>query len=125
MNEQKKVVYIAGPITGVPNYREAFEQAENDLPAVGYIPLSPAKLPRGLTNDQYMRITLAMLDSADAVLFLVGWENSNGAKVEHECAKYIKKPIVYQRRRVFADSDPDEERRAWLTLDLMEVLENA
>ena len=124
MNKQKKVVYIAGPITGVSNYREAFEQAENDLTAIGYISLSPAKLPQGLTKDQYTRIDLAMLDSADAVLFLLNWEDSDGAKVEHECAKYIKKPIVYQRRRVFADSDPDDERRAWLTIDLMEVLGN-
>jgi nucleoside 2-deoxyribosyltransferase len=117
----KKVVYIAGPITGVENYRETFAQAEEDLESFGYIPLNPANLPQGMTNDQYMRITLAMLDSADAVLFLLGWEDSEGAKVEHECAKYIKKPIVYQRGRVFADTDPVEERRAWMTLDLMEV----
>ena len=122
MNEQKKVVYIAGPITGVEKYQEAFEQAEEDLAALGYIPLSPARLPNGMTNDQYMRITLAMLDSADAVLFLLGWENSKGANLEHTCAEYTRKPIVYQRRRVFADTDPDEERRAWLTVDLMEAL---
>lgn len=122
MKTANKVVYIAGPITGVDNYREIFAQAEEDLAAIGYIPLSPAHLPLGLTNEQYARIDTAMLDSADAVLFLLNWEDSKGATLEHTYAKYTKKPIIYQRRQVFCDSDPVEERRAWLTLDLMEVI---
>lgn len=122
MNEQKKVVYIAGPITGVEKYWEPFEQAENDLTALGCIPLTPTRLPAGLTNEQYTRIDMAMLDSADAVLFLQGWEDSKGATLEHVCAKYIKKPIVYQRRPVFGNTQTTVERRAWLTMDLMEAL---
>ena len=119
---KQKVVYIAGPITGVENYWEAFEQAEDDLSAIGYIPLTPTRLPRGMSNDQYMRITLAMMDSADAVLFLQGWEHSKGATLEHTCAEYTRKPFVYQRRPVFGNTQTVEERRAWLTMDLMEVI---
>ena len=33
----KKVIYIAGPITGVPRYWEAFETAEDELTAAGGI----------------------------------------------------------------------------------------
>ena len=35
-----KVIYIAGPITGVPKYHEAFEAAEDELSAKGFVPLS-------------------------------------------------------------------------------------
>ena len=94
MGDRKKVVYIAGPITGVDKYWEAFEKAEDDLSALGYIPLSPAHLPEGMTNEQYMRIDTAMLDSADAVMFLPGYKGSLGAMLElHRCI-YIDKPHV-------------------------------
>lgn len=94
MGEQKKVVYISGPITGVRNYWEAFEQAEDDLTALGYIPLSPAHLPKGMTNAQYMQICTAMIDAADAVLSLPRSDRSAGAKVELRYCEYINKPVV-------------------------------
>lgn len=88
---QKKVIYIAGPITGVERYWEAFEKAEEDILALGCIPLSPSRLPVGLTDEQYMTISLATIDAADAVLFLKGWENSEGARVEMDyCTKFHK-----------------------------------
>lgn len=90
--EQKKVVYISGPITGVNQYYKAFELAEDELTALGFIPLSPRRLPHGMTNEQYMRICMAMIDSADAVLFLPGWSNSQGAMAEFAYVKYIGKP---------------------------------
>lgn len=125
MEKRKKVVYIAGPITGVPKYYEAFEEAEDDLTAIGYIPLSPARLPMGMTNEQYARIDMAMLDSADAVLFLEGWAESQGATLERAYARYVKKPRVTQRKRSplgYQIMDA-EERRAWLRVGLMEAFD--
>lgn len=90
-----QTVYIAGPITGVADYKRAFNQAANDLQVAGYIPLNPAVLPEGMTKAQYMRIDMAMLDSADAVLFLPGWEDSIGANIEHAYALYIGKPVAH------------------------------
>lgn len=91
---EKKVVYIAGPITGVENYREAFEKAEAELTARGCIPLSPAHLPEGMTKAQYMRICFAMIDSADAVLLLPGSIRSPGALTEYTYCNYIEKPVA-------------------------------
>ena len=97
---RRKVVYISGPITGVEKYWEAFEKAEDELEAAGYTPLTPTRLPKGLTNEQYMRIDLAMIDTADAVLFLPGWTGSHGAVVEHAYCTYIGKPIAYKVDRI-------------------------
>lgn len=91
---EKKTIYIAGPITGVKNYREAFERAENDLTALGYIPLSPARLPEGMACAQYMRICLAMIDVADAVWLLPGSIKSSGALTEYTYSMYIGKPVA-------------------------------
>ena len=42
----------------------------------------------------YLARSIEFLDKADAVVFMKGWENSRGCKIEHEIAlksgKYIK-----------------------------------
>ena len=120
---QKKVVYIAGPITGVDRYWEAFEQAEEDLLGRGYTPLSPAHLPTGLTNAQYTRIDFAMIDCADAVLFLPGWKASEGASLEHAYCEYNSKPVVFLRTQNHNGHKLSrEEVQAWLNQDLERVL---
>lgn len=116
----KKVVYISGPITGVERYWEAFEAAEDDLSSLGFIPLSPARLPQGMSNDQYMRICTAMIDSADAVLFLPNWEHSKGARLERQYCEYINKPRTFIREwDIFLQrKNPREIIRGWLKHDL-------
>jgi nucleoside 2-deoxyribosyltransferase len=123
--DRKKVVYIAGPITGVKNYWEAFERAEDDLLGLGYIPLSPAHLPEGMTNEQYTRIDFAMIDSADAVLFLENFEDSPGARLEHEYCKYTGKPVVLLHAFAVRGHEPlpREVMQAWLKHDLEEVMQ--
>jgi len=90
----KKIIYISGPITGVKNYWLAFEKAEEQLS--DYIVLSPSRLPMGMSNAQYMRIDLAQIDTADVVYFLKGWENSKGARLEHAYCEYIGKEVLYE-----------------------------
>ena len=94
MPEKKKVVYISGPITGVDKYWEAFEAAEDRLEARGYIALSPSRLPQGMTDEQYMVIDMAMINAADFVYFLPGWENSRGARLERAYCEYIGKAVI-------------------------------
>lgn len=91
-----RVIYISGPITGVENYREAFNAVEERLTALGYIVLNPARLPQGMTDEQYMQIDLAMLNAADAVYFMTGWASSRGAALERSYCEYIGKPILHK-----------------------------
>lgn len=121
--ERKKAVYISGPITGVKNYWEAFEQAEEDLQGLGYIPLSPAHLPEGLTKEQYMRIDLAMIDAADAVLSLSFLNQSPGGQLELDYCRYTGKPVVFSRNYndFGTKMNPREIVQAWLKHDLEEV----
>lgn len=91
--KRRKLVYIAGPITGVAKYWEPFEEMAEEVRAAGYIPLIPTWQPEGLTNAQYMRMCMAMLDAADAVLLLPGWRDSIGATIEAAYAAYVEKPI--------------------------------
>jgi hypothetical protein len=95
-----KVVYIAGPMTGIPDYNyPAFNQAEADLRAAGYDVLNPVASEQhntaGTTQlwQWYMRHALAMVIRADAVAVLLGWENSRGATLEVHVAETLGLPV--------------------------------
>ena len=93
MEEKKTVIYLSGPITGVPNYWEPFEKADDELTSEGYIVLNPARLPAGMTKEQYMIINIGNINAADAVVFLPGWQNSQGAKLERIYCEYVGKEV--------------------------------
>ena len=91
--EEKKVVFIAG-VTNVPYYWKPFEQAEDDLRAEGFIPLSPSRLPHGLSDTRARQLYMTLMQSADAVLFLPGWHFSTYCQVEMSVCKYTGKPFA-------------------------------
>ena len=104
-----KAIYIAGPITGRPNYHAEFGAEEARLLAKGYTVLNPAKLPQGLSYGQYARIDFALIDAADAVVMLPKWAESQGARLEFDYCLYTKKPVYFSaeelpRREVKADA---------------------
>ncbi len=90
------VIYIAGPIKGHADYIERFCAAQLDLEARGWIVLNPADLPAGMPAERYMPICLAMLQQADAVYMLHGWEGSDGAGIEYLLAEYQGKEVLYE-----------------------------
>lgn len=88
----KRKAYIAGKITGDLEYRKKFASVQEELERQGYIALNPALLPEGMAPSDYMRICMAMLDTADVVFFLPGWPNSKGAQLEKQYCAYVQKP---------------------------------
>lgn len=86
-------IYIAGKITGDPYYKTSFTAAEESYKDLGYIVLNPSCLPEGMKKEDYMRICFAMIDTADVVAFLPGYETSPGAQLELQYCRYIGKDV--------------------------------
>ena len=80
-----KKLYIAGPMSGLPDYNyPAFHAAESELRAAGYETLNPATnaKPEPETWEGYMRAAIAQVVQADGIAFLPGSNGSRGARVE-------------------------------------------
>ncbi|MFS7195143.1 DUF4406 domain-containing protein [Rahnella inusitata] len=91
-------VYIAGPMTGLPQFnRPAFHQAALNLSFEHHVPLNPAILPDGLTEADYMAVGITMLQRADAIFLLTGWQFSAGARAEHALALKLGLEVIEQR----------------------------
>lgn len=86
--------YIAGRISTDPNYKAKFKKAEEVLQAHGCIVMNPAVLPAGFKWEEYMSITMAMLEVCDAIVLLPGWRKSRGAKREYYRARTQGKIIM-------------------------------
>jgi len=87
-------VYIAGPITGNPNYMEQFAKAEQELRDQGHTPMNPSVLSKGFEQDEYMKICYSMIDACEGVYFLNNWWKSKGAKLEYDYAIQKDKAMV-------------------------------
>ena len=96
---ERTKIYLAGKITGDPNYKEKFESIQKDIETKGYIVLNPAVLPQGMTAAEYMRICFAMIDTADVVAFIEGFVDSPGAMLELEYCKYTRKNAFMVSRK--------------------------
>lgn len=92
------IVYLSGPITNEPNYKENFKAAETELSKMVTV-INPAKIGeriKSLTYDEILSIDIKILSHCDAIYLLRGWENSNGALAELSYAKAAGLKIIYQ-----------------------------
>ena len=95
--KRKQAIYLAGPMTGIDGFnREEFFKAEKTLLKLPNVTvLNPAALPVDLPEKAYMPICLAMLEQADVIALLPGWEGSEGAVLEKQYAERQRKKVLY------------------------------
>lgn len=91
-----KTLYIAGPMTGYPNYNyEAFDKAEKWLREHGYEVLNPTtNKPEEPSWDNYMRASIVQVTQADGVAVLRNWQMSAGAALEVHIAHSLRIPVL-------------------------------
>lgn len=93
-------LYVAGPMTGLPEYNyPAFDKATVDLAYAGYRVLNPVTTEKlnptpGTPQpwEWYMRHALRMVLAADGIAVLPGWEGSRGARLEVYVARCLDMP---------------------------------
>ena len=95
-----KRVYISGAMTGVQNYQESFDKAENKLILEnGYKVINPAHIDDVMPNadyEDYMVVDMFLLDMCDAIYMLKGWEKSCGANREYGYALAKGMEIMFE-----------------------------
>ena len=114
-------IYIAGKITGDPNYREKFKsgayecetaQFSATITPLQYVlrknkimrfkPVCPTEftlMGKPLTEHRWpvgMAVCLFKLLFCSFVYMLKGWPDSRGANIEHSTARFLRKRIIYQ-----------------------------
>jgi hypothetical protein len=81
-----KRIYIAGPMTGLPELNfPAFHAAAERFAEAGWQVSNPALNFGGRTDlprEVYLRADVAMLAGCDAIALLPGWQQSRGATLE-------------------------------------------
>lgn len=78
-------VYLSGPMTGVENYKDIFNQYEKRLTDLGFTVFNPAwfDYKKGWSYDEILDLDLAALQKCEAIFMLPGWEKSKGACIEY------------------------------------------
>lgn len=88
--------YIAGPMTGYPEFnRSAFMAEAQRQTDKGHIVLNPAIWPDGLTQAEYMQLDIAMVIVAERTVMLPNWRDSAGACSAHALATKLGHEIEY------------------------------
>lgn len=98
------VYYLAGPMTGLPDFnRAAFEEAARRLRETGREVLNPIEMDliygsweeaiKRPWTEHLARDVDTVVNKADAVIVLPGWESSRGANLEVRLARTFEKPV--------------------------------
>jgi Domain of unknown function (DUF4406) len=87
-----KRVYVAGPMTGLPNLNfPVFNAAAAALRACGFEVVNPAEINPDHTMpwSECMRRDIAELVTCSGIVLLPGWEKSKGATLEHHISERL------------------------------------
>lgn len=96
--ERKMKIMISQPMRGKTNEQIRAERAELilKLEAEGHevidtvLDISENKSPLF-----YLSKSIELLDKADAVVFMPGWQQARGCRIEETCAKEYRKFLMY------------------------------
>lgn len=96
--EGKPTAYLAGPMSGLPNYNfDEFARLSRVLRDRGFAVVNPAETAGGdqsLGRAWYFRYDFgAIMGVCDLVLAMPGWDQSEGAKAEVAVANEIGIPV--------------------------------
>ena len=97
-----RTVYIAGPMTGLPEHNyPAFNAAADHYRAQGHTVHNPAENTPTVRIDtmtwtDWVRLGIAQLVQCDTIVMLDGWSRSNGACLEIHIARSLNMRIRYQ-----------------------------
>jgi len=96
---KEKTCYIAGPMTGLPEFNyPSFHKAENFLKKIFKKVINPARNFKGdqtLDRPTYLREGIRQVTfEADCIVLLKGWKKSDGALLEVNIAEQLKLPVV-------------------------------
>lgn len=96
-------IYLSGPITGHPDFKDKFEHAQKTLEAAGHEVVNPALLdtimPPTATHSDYMKICIPLENVCDTIYMLEGWKESKGAMMEFEYAYNTGLTIIFEGGR--------------------------
>lgn len=91
--EEPVIVYIAGPMTGIPEFNyPLFNATAKALRAAGVEVRNPAENDGGSAGESwefYMRLALRSLLECDEIVLLPGWRDSRGARLEEAVAREL------------------------------------
>lgn len=91
-------VYIAGPMTGLPEFNfPAFNAMAEVLRADGWHVENPAEHGHvdGAEWADYLRYDISRLSTCSAMMLLPGWSSSRGARLEVSIAKELGHEMLY------------------------------
>jgi len=88
-----KSLYISGKITGDPDYKQKFANAERILIYCGFNPVNPTVI----NETEWIKAmieALVMMLGCDVVVLLPDWGESKGVQIEKDLAEKLGMPIV-------------------------------
>lgn len=105
MPPEKKVIYISGPMTGLPGWNyPAFHRAAAALREAGHQVMSPAENFRnGISwtdgepypmRDAFSVSTAFICREATHIALLPGWRRSKGVEIELGLARYLGLDVI-------------------------------
>jgi hypothetical protein len=116
----KPRIYIAGPMTGLPEFNyPAFNAAAAAWRADGWDVVNPAEEHDGKTDlpyEEYVKVDIPQIASCDALAVLPGWngKGARGSVWERYIAEYIYKIPIFAANTPFpaVDFQPKKEETA-------------